>query len=47
MRGDKGREHPTLKKETLDLLGNIFQPMVDKLEEQTGVCLHGFRNKFE
>ena len=34
MRGDKGREHPTLKKETLDLLENIFQPMVDRLEEQ-------------
>ena len=46
MRGDKGREHPTLKKETLDLLENIFQPMVDKLEEQTGVRLHGFRDKF-
>ena len=46
MRGDKGREHPTLKKETLDLLENIFDPMVDKLEEQTGVRLHGFRDKF-
>ena len=42
-----GRDHPPLKKETLDLLENIFQPMLDRLEEQTGVCLHGFRNKFE
>ena len=47
MQADKGRDHPSLKRETLEFLKNHFQPMVDKLEGQTGVCLHGFMKKFE
>ena len=39
MKAGKGREHPPLKRESLKFLKNLFQPMVDKLEGQTGICL--------
>ena len=40
MHADKGRDHPPLKRETMKYLNNYFHPMVDKLLEDTGVCLH-------
>ena len=43
----KGREHPTLKRETLDFLQQHFQPMVDTFFQQTGYSFHNFMDKFD
>ena len=43
----KGREHPTLKRETLNHLQKHFQPMVDNFFNETGIFLKNFMDKFE
>ena len=42
----KGREHPPLKRKTLDYLKQHFQPMVEKFFQQMGMSLHNFMDKF-
>ena len=37
---DKGRDHPPLKKKTLEFLLEKLQPMVDNFKEQTGIYLN-------
>ena len=47
MEKDKGLKHPPLKNETLEYLRKKFQPVVDQLEQETGVSLNSFMEKFE
>ena len=37
MEKDKGRKHPPLKTETFDFLFNMFQPMMETFQQQTGI----------
>ena len=37
MEKDKGRKHPPLKTETLDFLLEMFQPMMETFQGQTGI----------
>ena len=43
----KGREHPTLKRETLNHLQKHFQPMVDKFFNETDISIQNFMDKFK
>ena len=42
----KGRDHPTLKPETLEFLQQHFQRMVDNFFIETGTSLQNFMEKF-
>ena len=42
----KGRDHPTLKRETLNYLKRHFQPMVDNFFIESGISLQNSMDKF-